>query len=82
LFGGLPVDKSRPGLDMNLVHYNALHLIGTTIFAPRHHRQALDLVINGKIPVEQLISRFPLEDFKHGAELALAGKVIKAVFIP
>jgi L-iditol 2-dehydrogenase len=82
LFGGLPADNSRPGLDMNLVHYNALHLIGTTIFAPRHHRQALDLVIDGKIPVEQLITRFPLDNFKQGAELALAGKVIKAVFIP
>ena len=35
LFGGLPKDNSKPGVDMNIVHYNALHLIGTTIFAPR-----------------------------------------------
>jgi len=82
LFGGLPVDQSRPGIDMNLVHYNALHLIGTTIFALRHHRQALELVSAGKIPIENLITRFPLEDFNRGADLALAGKVIKAVFLP
>jgi L-iditol 2-dehydrogenase len=30
LFGGLPKDDSRPPVDMNLVHYNALSLIGTT----------------------------------------------------
>jgi L-iditol 2-dehydrogenase len=82
LFGGLPVDQSRPGVDMNLVHYNALHLIGTTIFALRHHRQALELAASGKIPLEKLITRFPLEDFNRGAEMALAGKVIKAVFLP
>jgi L-iditol 2-dehydrogenase len=82
LFGGLPVDQSRPGVDMNLVHYNALHLIGTTIFALRHHRQAVDLAFSGKIPLEKLITRYPLEAFQRGAELALAGKVIKAVFLP
>lgn len=82
LFGGLPVDQSRPGVDMNLVHYNALHLIGTTIFALRHHRQALELAASGKIPLEKLITRFPLKEFNSGAELALAGKIIKAVFLP
>ncbi len=82
LFGGLPVEKSKPGVDMNIVHYNGLHIIGTTIFSPRHHRQALELVINRRIPVEKLITRFPLEDFSKGAELALTGKVVKAVFLP
>ena len=35
LFGGVPEDQSRPGLDTNLIHYQALQLIGTTIFAPQ-----------------------------------------------
>jgi L-iditol 2-dehydrogenase len=83
LFGGLPKDNSKPGVDMNLVHYNALHLIGTTIFAPRHYRLALKLVASGRIPVDKLIThRFPLTEFKQGATLALAGKVLKAVFCP
>jgi L-iditol 2-dehydrogenase len=83
LFGGLPKDNSKPGVDMNIVHYNALHLIGTTIFAPRHYRLALKLVASGRIPVDKLIShRFPLSDFKQGATLALEGKVLKAVFSP
>ncbi len=83
LFGGLPKDNSKPGVDMNIVHYNALHLIGTTIFAPRHYRLALKLIASGRFPVDKLIThRFPLSDFKQGAMMALEGKVLKAVFIP
>ena len=82
LFGGLPADRARPGVDMNLVHYGGLHLIGTTIFAPRHHRQAVELAASGRIPLELLITRFPLDDFAHGAARALAGTVMKAVFLP
>lgn len=83
LFGGLPKDNSKPGVDMNLVHYNALHLIGTTIFAPRHHRQAVDLVSSGRFPADKLVThRFALDDFVTGATMALEGKVLKAVFFP
>jgi len=82
LFGGLPKDQSKPQVDMNLVHYNALHLIGTTIFAPRHNRLALRFIQSGRLPVEKLIARFPLADFNRGASLALDGKILKAVFIP
>jgi L-iditol 2-dehydrogenase len=83
LFGGLPKDDSRPGIDMNIVHYNALHLIGTTTFAPRHQLQALKLIASGKIPADRLIThRFPLEDFNVGAKMALEGQVLKAVFSP
>lgn len=83
LFGGLPKEQSKPGVDMNIVHYNALHVIGTTIFAPRHFRTALNLVASGRIPADKLVThRFPLTDFKHGATMALEGKVLKAVFLP
>jgi len=81
IFGGLPVGHSKPGIDMNLVHYNALHLIGTTIYAPRHQRLALELIVDGKIPVENIITRFPLDQFMEGAKQALDGKIIKAVFL-
>jgi len=83
IFGGLPVDKCRPAIDMNLVHYNALHLIGTTIFAPRHHEIAIRLLSEGKIRAEKLIShKFPLSEFYQGAMMALKGEVLKALFLP
>ena len=83
LFGGLPKDSSPPAIDLNLVHYNALHLMGTTIFAPRHYQTALELIASGNVPADKLIThRFKLTDFKNGAMMALDGKVLKAVFMP
>jgi L-iditol 2-dehydrogenase len=83
LFGGLPKDKSKPGIDMNLVHYNALQLIGTTIFAPKHNRIAMELVASGKVSAEKFISHvMPLSEFVEGAKLALEGKARKVVFVP
>lgn len=83
LFGGLPADQRTPGLDMNIVHYNALHLIGTTIFAPRHFNLALKLLASGRIPGEKMVThQFKLSDFANGVRLARAGEVLKAVFVP
>ncbi len=82
LFGGLPGDQSRPGLDTNLIHYQALQLIGTTIFAPRHQHLALQLLASGKIPGDRLISdRWPLTEFCQGVSKAMEGKSIKPVFL-
>jgi L-iditol 2-dehydrogenase len=82
-FGGLPKLDSKPGVDINLIHYKGLHYMGTTTFAPRHNLLAMWLVNSGKIPVQELVThRYSLEDFEEGAALALAGKALKAVFIP
>jgi len=81
IFGGLPKDNSKPGVDMNIVHYGALQIIGTTAFAPRHQRAALKFLASGRIPGDKLIThRFPLSEFKKGATMMLEGKVLKPVF--
>lgn len=81
LFGGLPPDQARPGLDTNLIHYGALRVIGTTIFAPRHHAQALSLLASGRIDAAGLVThRLPLERFAEGAAAALEGRALKVVF--
>jgi len=83
LFGGLTKAECRPQIDMNLVHYNALHLMGTTIFAPRHQHQALQLLSNGRIDGKTLITdRGGLEDFADIVDKALEGRVCKAVIHP
>ena len=83
LFGGLAKEDSKPGVDMNLVHYNALTLIGTTTFAPRHQAEALRIIASGIFPAEKLVShRLPLSRFEEGARLALEGRALKCVFLP
>jgi len=81
LFGGLPPEQARPGLDTNLIHYNALRVMGTTIFAPRHHAQAIGLLAGGRIDAAGLVThRLPLERFSEGAAAALEGRALKVVF--
>jgi L-iditol 2-dehydrogenase len=61
LFGGFPKNASRPGVDMNLVHYYALTLFGTATFAPRHQAETVRLVASGAFPADRLMShRLPL----------------------
>ena len=83
LFGGLPPDKSKPGIDGNLIHYRGLHVIGTTSFAPRHHKLALSMITSGRIPGDKFVTHFmPLTEFDKGVALATSGKALKVVFIP
>ncbi|MBE0652327.1 MAG: alcohol dehydrogenase catalytic domain-containing protein [Bacteroidales bacterium] len=83
LFGGLPGKDSKSGIDTNLIHYNALTIMGTTIFSPRHNRVAMDMITGGRVRADQLISNvFPLKDFRKGADLAMSGKALKVIFEP
>ena len=83
IFGGLPKERSKIEVDMNIVHYQALQIIGITGFAPRHQRAALQFLASGRIPGDKLIThRLPLTDFNKGAMMMLEGKVLKPVFFP
>jgi L-iditol 2-dehydrogenase len=83
LFGGLPPNDSKPGIDTNIVHYRGLELMGTTTFAPRHHKMALDMLTNGSFPVKKFVTHvLPLEKAKDGIGLAKEGKALKVVFKP
>ena len=82
-FGGLPPGDSRPPIDVNRIHYQALRYIGVSTFAPRHNVKALALIASGRMPAARLVThRFPLSRFEEGAQLALAGRTLKAVFLP
>lgn len=83
LFGGLPKDQSKPGIDTNIIHYNALHVIGTTIFAPHHNKKAMQLLTQGRISPDKFIThKLPLSAFAEGVDIAMRGEARKVVFMP
>lgn len=83
LFGGLPHDNSAPGVDINIVHYQNINLIGLSGFAPRHFRMSLQMLASGRIPGEKLVSHvLPLEQADEGINAALSGQALKVVFKP
>lgn len=80
-FGGLPHADSIVALDANRIHYKGLTVMGTTGFAPRHYRTALEYISKGLIPAEKLVTHvLPLDEFVRGVELAREGKAMKVVF--
>ncbi|MDR0601407.1 MAG: alcohol dehydrogenase catalytic domain-containing protein [Treponema sp.] len=81
LFGGLPPNDSKPGIDTNLIHYRGLQLIGTTTFAPRHHIMALSMIESGRFPMAKFVTHvLPLDRVREGVRLAREGKALKVVF--
>lgn len=83
LFGGLPHDNSAPGVDLNIVHYQNIDLIGLSRFAPRHFRMSLQMLASGRIPGEKLVTHvLSLDDVDRGVNAALTGEALKVVFKP
>ena len=83
LFGGLPHGDSAPGVDLNIVHYQNITLIGLSRFAPRHFRMSLQMLASGRIPGDRLVTHvLALEKADEGVRAALAGEALKVVFKP
>lgn len=55
-FGGLPKGKSQVPLDTNIIHYKQLVVTGTTRQSLGHFQKVLDLITDGVIEVEDLIT--------------------------
>ncbi len=82
-FGGLPKDKPFIKFDSNLLHYGEFYVVGTHGSAPRDNKLALQLISQGKIKVEELIThRLPLDKLEEGIRLAESGESMKVVICP
>jgi L-iditol 2-dehydrogenase len=83
LFGGLPKDNSVIRFDSNLVHYRELSVFGAYGSAPPHNRDALSLIANGGVRVDDLIThRMPLADVLGAIETVRVGGGLKVVIEP
>jgi L-iditol 2-dehydrogenase len=83
LFGGLPRDDSAIRFDSNLVHYGELSVFGAYGSAPRHNREALALIAEGTVRVDDLIThRMPLADVNRAIETVMSGEGLKVVIEP
>ena len=61
-FGGLPRGSRAVALDSNVIHYKECYVHGSHGSVPRQHRVALDLLANGQVRSEGLIThRFSLD---------------------
>ncbi|MGH2673047.1 MAG: zinc-dependent dehydrogenase [Actinomycetota bacterium] len=83
LFGGLPKDDSVIRFDSNLVHYRELFVLGAYGSAPRHNADALRLISDGVVRVDDLVThRLPLDDVRRAIEVVTTGEALKVVIEP
>ena len=83
LFGGLPKDDSTIRFDSNVVHYGELSVFGAYGSAPRHNREALSLIADGRVRVDDLIThRMPLADVDRAIATVISGDGLKVVIEP
>lgn len=83
LFGGLPKANPMTTLDGNIIHYGEITVVGAFSYHPTYHELALDLLKQGVIPADRLISdTFPLEKVGEAFEAAASGDALKVVVTP
>jgi L-iditol 2-dehydrogenase len=83
LFGGLP--KASPPISIlsNHIHYREAYITGSHGSTPEQHATALDLISEGDIDLQPLIThRVTLEDIGEGIAAASAGDAIKVIVRP
>jgi len=82
-FAGLPRDRSLVELDTNLIHYRELVVTGTTASTNADCREALGLILGGRIDTASLIdARFALASAADAFALARSGRALKVVIEP
>jgi L-iditol 2-dehydrogenase len=82
-FGGLPRNRSRVELDTNLIHYRELLVTGTTANTTADCREALELVVSGRVDTAALIGdREPLDAAADAFAAARSGELLKVVLEP
>jgi L-iditol 2-dehydrogenase len=82
-FAGLPRESSRVELDTNLIHYRELVVTGTTANNNDDCRDALALVLEGRVDTASLIdARFGLAAAREAFDLAGSGRALKVVIEP
>jgi L-iditol 2-dehydrogenase len=83
LFGGLPKANPMTTLDGNIIHYGEIEVVGAFSYHPTYLELALDMLNQGVIPGDLLISdTFPLEKVGQAFEAAASGDVLKVVVTP
>ena len=81
-FGGLPADKAVVGLDTNIIHYKLLTVTGMTRSSLAQYRKTIDLIANGLIKVDDLIStRSTIDDIQTTIENVSRGIGLKSTIV-
>ena len=79
-FGGLPKDKSKVPLDTNIVHYKQIWITGTTRSNITQFRKTLQLIADGLVDVNGIVTdSFPIDEIHTAFANVMEGKGMKTI---
>ncbi|MCK8823662.1 alcohol dehydrogenase catalytic domain-containing protein [Fuchsiella alkaliacetigena] len=80
LFSGLPKERAGLKLDGNLLHYQEMMLVGAYGCTAEQNKKALQMMANGKLEVEGLITEeFALQDIRDAMEKVRTKQGLKSI---
>lgn len=83
LFAGVPPAQRQVLIDTNDIHYQEKSVFGAFASAHHQYREALELIVSGKVSMKKLVSlTVPLEGFHDGVAGVESGALIKVVVTP
>jgi L-iditol 2-dehydrogenase len=83
LFASLPAGKSMLSLDSRKIHYNEIHVVGSSDSTPTHVANAIEMIAGGQIPVDKIATHvLPLDDVFQAFDLMQSGKALRVVLKP
>jgi L-iditol 2-dehydrogenase len=81
LFAGFPKGKTAD-IDPSIIHYNELHVTGSTAYKREDYLQAASMVKAGRINLDEIVSaRFTIDEFRDALDLHMSGKALKVVIV-
>jgi L-iditol 2-dehydrogenase len=73
VFSGLDPGDTSFVLDARILFYQGISVVGTVNSNPQHNREALELIVNGAVEVEPLVTaRVPLSRIREGFGLVMS----------
>ena len=82
VFGGLPKTDPFAKMNLNLIHYKELTVIGNNGYSLLQFQRAFDIISAGMIHSDITTHVLPLSEMEQGVKLIQQGKALKVVLKP
>jgi L-iditol 2-dehydrogenase len=83
LFGGLPKANPDTVLDGNRIHYQEIEVVGAFSYHPSFHELAIQVIHQGLVPAETVITQvLPLQEIERAFQAAACGEALKVMIVP
>jgi len=83
LFASLPASDSMLSLDSRKIHYNEIHVVGSSDSTPAHVTSAIEMIAAGHVPAKRIATHIlALDDIFTAFDLMQSGIALRVVLKP